>query len=123
MLGLKFALGHTNHLTSQNAIKRCFLTKSSFALNKLNDLHLNGDVIERKMELLNGPISQDNLDEFHSQWLDNKRGSSLIRQSNIMQTARDNSRLSSTSKCERRINSDTNSKIIDSSVYFRKDLV
>ena len=73
LLGLKFALGHTSNLTKQSALKKCFLTKSSVALNKLNDLHLAGDVIERKMELMNMPLPEQDFNKLKTQWLENKR--------------------------------------------------
>ncbi len=70
LLSLKFALGNTDHLTKEDAFKRCFLTKSSIALNKLNELHLKGDALQRKLELLNSPVQPGALYALRGEWLE-----------------------------------------------------
>jgi len=56
------------------------LTKSSFDLNKLNDLHIIGDVIERKMEIINNCSPGLSTEVLKAQWLE-KRSASEMKKS------------------------------------------
>lgn len=65
-MGLKYYLGHTGYVTSNNGDKM-YLTKSSIRLNKLADLQCAAENIEHKFRKMN--LDNENKTQYQKEWL------------------------------------------------------
>jgi len=103
LFGLKFALGHTSNLSRDYLLKKSFLTRSSYRLNKLTDLHTVGDALERKIDILNENAGTMRFSDLQKRW--------LMKRSTILSTPF----REFTPKCCNK-NSDQNTQILSSGI-------